>query len=96
VNGTTRLLVFLVALASGSARAANADVATLNPVADAFVAQSHPDSNFGGAGALAVAAPGLSRGEFQSVLQHRVRPGPVDHSINYAAPHRNPARQPTL
>jgi hypothetical protein len=46
---------------------------TLNPVADAFVTTGPSGNltlnNYGGAGALSIAAPGLSRGEFQSVLQ---------------------------
>lgn len=49
---------------------------TANPSADAFVTTG-PDgtlsaSNYGGAGALMVAAPGLPDGEFQSVLQFDV------------------------
>jgi len=43
--------------------------AHLNPVADAFVSASQPARNFGAAGALSVAAPGLSRGGFESVLR---------------------------
>ena len=46
---------------------------TLNPIADAFVTTGPTGNltlnNYGGAGALSIAAPGLSRGEFQSVLQ---------------------------
>jgi hypothetical protein len=46
---------------------------TLNPVMDAFVTTGPSGNlsvnNYGGAGALDVAAPGLSKGEFQSVLQ---------------------------
>ncbi len=46
---------------------------SLNPSADAFVTTGPggglSSSNYGGAGTLAVAAPGLSQGEFQSVLQ---------------------------
>src|SRR5436190_7014118 len=45
----------------------------LNPVADAFVTTGPSgnlsNNNYGGAGALSVAAPNLSQGEFQSVLQ---------------------------
>ena len=44
-------------------------VVTLNPVADAFVTSAQPASNFGGGGALAISAPGLSAGELQSVLR---------------------------
>ena len=46
---------------------------SLNPAADAFVTTGPSgnlsNSNYGGAGALSVAAPGLAQGEFQSVLQ---------------------------
>jgi hypothetical protein len=46
---------------------------TLNPSADAFVTTGPTGNlsanNYGGAGALSVAAPGLAQGEFQSVLQ---------------------------
>jgi hypothetical protein len=46
---------------------------SLNPTADAFVttgpAGELSGTNYGGAGALSVAAPGLARGEFQSVLR---------------------------
>ncbi len=46
-----------------------ADVVTLNPVADTFTDSAIPAGNFGAAGALAIAAPGLPQGEFQSVLR---------------------------
>ncbi len=43
---------------------------TLNPVADAFVttgpAGNLSGNNYGGAGALAIAAPGLANGKFQA------------------------------
>src|SRR5215510_7387289 len=46
---------------------------SLNPSADAFVTPgssgSLANSNYGGAGALSVAASGLAQGEFQSLLQ---------------------------
>src|SRR5258705_2133501 len=46
---------------------------SLNPGADAFVATGPSgnlkNNNYGGAGGLSVAAPNLSQGEFQSVLQ---------------------------
>src|SRR6266850_6678261 len=46
---------------------------SLNPGADAFVASGPSgnlkNNNYGGAGGLSVAAPNLSQGEFQSVLQ---------------------------
>jgi len=52
---------------------ARAATFTLNPSADAFVTTGPSGNlsanNYGGAGALSVAAPGLAQGEFQSVLQ---------------------------
>ena len=46
---------------------------TLNPAADAFITRGPSGNlstnNYGGAGALAIAAPNLPAGEFQSVLQ---------------------------
>jgi hypothetical protein len=46
---------------------------SLNPSADAFVTTGPTanlsNNNYGGAGALSIAAPNLSQGEFQSVLQ---------------------------
>jgi len=46
---------------------------SVNPAADAFVTTGPTgnlsNSNYGGAGALSVAAPGSAQGEFQSVLQ---------------------------
>ena len=46
---------------------------TLNPAADAFVTTGPTGNlsgnNYGGAGALSIAAPGLANGEFQSVLR---------------------------
>jgi len=51
----------------------HAATVTLNPSADAFVTTGPSGSlsanNYGAAGALSVAAPGLANGEFQSVLQ---------------------------
>jgi hypothetical protein len=52
---------------------AGAATFTLNPVADAFVTTGPSGNlsgnNYGGAGALSVAASGLSNGEFQSLLR---------------------------
>ncbi|HVM47876.1 MAG TPA: PEP-CTERM sorting domain-containing protein [Candidatus Acidoferrum sp.] len=53
--------------------AAHAATVNLDPTADAFVTPGRNGSlsisNYGGAGALSVAAAGLAKGEFQSVLQ---------------------------
>lgn len=53
----------------GAGSRAKADIINLNPVADAFVSSAQPAGNFGGAGALSVAAPGLPQGEFQALLR---------------------------
>jgi hypothetical protein len=54
-------------------RASAADSFSAAPVADAFVATGPTDNlsgnNYGGGGALAVAAPGLPNGEFQTVMR---------------------------
>ena len=68
VVGITLFLLFaLLALEATSA------TFSLNPGADAFVTTGPSGTlstdNFGGAGALSVAAPGLPQGEFQSILQ---------------------------
>jgi hypothetical protein len=43
---------------------------TLNPAADSFVAAgTNSGNNYGAAGALSVAAPGLAQGEFQSLMR---------------------------
>jgi hypothetical protein len=48
---------------------AAAGVITLNPVGDAFVSAANPLYNYGGAGALSVAAGGLAKGEFQGYMK---------------------------
>lgn len=52
---------------------ADALILTLNPTADAFVTTGPVNdlinNNYGGAGALAVSAAGLAKGEFQTVLR---------------------------
>ena len=62
------LLAAIVMAVAGSA-AARAQVFTLNPTSDALVSSANPTSNYGGAGALAVSASGLPKGEFDSLLQ---------------------------
>jgi hypothetical protein len=56
---------FLLAL---GAPPASASVITLNPTADALVSSANPSSNYGAAGGLSVAAAGMAKGEFQSVM----------------------------
>jgi hypothetical protein len=60
-------------LASSLAAPLHAALFNLNPTFDAFVTTGPTGNlvgtNYGAAGALSVAAPGSSRGEFQSVLQ---------------------------
>src|SRR5258708_6950854 len=63
----------LIPLALACALPGWAATFTLNPSADAFVTTGPSGNlsgnNYGGAGALSVAAPGLAQGEFQSLLQ---------------------------
>jgi hypothetical protein len=63
-------LFFVFWLITISSQAASS---SLNPSADAFVTTGPTgnlsNNNYGGAGALSIAAPNLSQGEFQSVLQ---------------------------
>jgi hypothetical protein len=68
--GQVFVLVSSFLLSVGPARAASS---SLNPALDAFVTTGPSgnlaNNNYGGAGALSVAAPGSAQGEFQSVLQ---------------------------
>jgi hypothetical protein len=71
-NLRARALLIICALAA-SCSCARAATSSLNPIGDAFVTTGPSANlganNYGGAGALAISAPGLSQGEFQSVLQ---------------------------
>jgi hypothetical protein len=62
-------LILFLALAAGFAVAAEAQTYTFNPTADAFVAAIESGSNFGAAGALAVAGTGDTKGEADSVIE---------------------------
>jgi len=68
-----KLAVAATALALFLTLPVRAATFSLNPSADAFVTTGPTanliGNNYGGAGALSVAAPGLSHGQFQSVLQ---------------------------
>ena len=61
-------LVFLLCASQGRSATFSS-----NPTADAFVTTGPTgnlsNNNYGGGGALSVAAPGLAQGQFQSVLQ---------------------------
>lgn len=78
-----RSFVFCAAvLVSASA---HADVFNLNPVADTFVRSSAATSNYGGAGALSLSAPGSATGEFQSVLRFDVSAAIASLNSAYSA-----------
>jgi len=66
-------LISMLVLAWGVGSAAIGATYSSTPVADAFVATGASgnlvSNNYGGGGALAVAAPGLPNGEFQSVIK---------------------------
>ena len=68
-----RLLTALAGIILASICAADAGTFSTNAFSDAFAATGPTGNlsgdNFGGAGALAIAAPGLPQGEFQTVLQ---------------------------
>ena len=73
LNTTRRKTVAAVALGLLLGLPAYSATFTLNPSMDAFVTAGPSGNlsakNYGAAGALSVAAPGLAKGEFQSVLQ---------------------------
>lgn len=68
-----KVIVIFIAVAMGGACAHGQTTFSTNDIADAFVTPgangSLASSNFGAAGALAVAAPNLPQGEFQTVLK---------------------------
>jgi len=72
-NTACKTAVAATALALLLTLPAHAATFTLNPSADAFVTTGPTanlsGNNYGGAGALSVAAPGLANGEFQSVMR---------------------------
>lgn len=51
------------------AHTATAQLVTLIPIADTFVASANPTGNYGGAGAVGAAAGALPKGEFDSLLK---------------------------
>jgi hypothetical protein len=51
------------------AASVNAASLSVNPIADAFVAATEPNSNYGGGGALDIAAATSPKGEFDSLLR---------------------------
>jgi len=72
-NTPCKIAVAATALVAILVLSAHAATFTLNPSADAFVTTGPTanlsGNNYGGAGALSVAAAGLPNGEFQSVLR---------------------------
>jgi hypothetical protein len=44
-------------------------IVTATPAADTFVTSASPNSNYGAAGGIGVAAPGLAKGEFRSFIR---------------------------
>lgn len=68
LKGVLSQICVAVALAACGA-SANAGTIVLTSVADAFVSSAQPARNFGGAGALSVAASGLGGGGFETLLR---------------------------
>jgi MYXO-CTERM domain-containing protein len=56
-------------MAFAFAISSHAQVFSLTPTADALLSAANPTLNYGGAGALAISAAGLPKGEFDSLLQ---------------------------
>jgi hypothetical protein len=56
---------------------------SLTPAADAFISLANPANNYGGAGSLAVSAPGLPKAEFQSVLQFDLSPAKANFDASF-------------
>jgi hypothetical protein len=65
----SRNFLFATGLMAALPLGASAATFTLSPTQDAFVSAANSSSNYGAAGALLVNAAGLSKGEFDSVLQ---------------------------
>lgn len=63
------LITAITGLSTVPNTTASAGIQTLNPAADTFVSSTNPTNAYGGAGALEVSAPGLTNGEFQSVMK---------------------------
>ncbi len=75
------LLTAIVVVARTAAL--DAQVVFLNPIADAFVASSVPDGNFGGGGSLGTAAGALPKGEFNTLLKFNLSPVKVNFDAAY-------------
>lgn len=74
-----------VVAAFASAGPAFADTISLTPTADSLVAAAQPTNNYGGAGALSVAASGLPQGEFQSLLRFDTAAAIAQFDATYGA-----------
>src|SRR6516225_5976281 len=64
-----RILISAAGLVAAFSLVASAATFTLSPTQDTFVSSANSTSNYGAAGALLVNAAGLSKGEFDSLLQ---------------------------
>ncbi|HEY6564829.1 MAG TPA: hypothetical protein VIY86_10060 [Pirellulaceae bacterium] len=64
--GLTSLWLLILGIHATSARC---ETVEMNPIADTFVSSTQPNGNFGSAGVIAISAPGLPLGEFQSVIR---------------------------
>ncbi|MDZ4657111.1 MAG: hypothetical protein SH868_05980 [Bythopirellula sp.] len=64
-----RTLFPLTAILVSFVSSSSAATFNLGPTADALVSAANPTNNYGGAGAFAISAIGLPKGEFQSLLK---------------------------
>jgi hypothetical protein len=86
LHARLQIATLLFALLTRSALSATF---SLNPTLDAFVTTGPTgnlsNSNYGGAGALSVAAPGLAQGEFQSVLEFNLASAKTSFDSQFGA-----------
>lgn len=68
-NYRSALFLCMAIILLASSPEANGALVSINPLADAPLSSANPNSNYGRAGALSVAAGGLPRGEFQSLIR---------------------------
>jgi hypothetical protein len=82
-----RRLATFSALSLGLLASSTISAATFSqtPTADAFSSSTNSGSNYGGAGALAIAAAGLPKGEFQSLLQFNLSNAQASFDAVYGA-----------
>ncbi len=83
-TSTLTAILALTCIVSLADHAGAAQIA-MNPVADSFVSAANPNNNYGGGGALSVAASGLANGEFQSLIRYDTSTAKTSFDATYGA-----------